>query len=205
VTDKPTPAERRQAILEAAIGIFVRHGFAAATTDDIARAAGLSKGGLYWHFKSKDEILSAVLMRFFDQEMAALASLAAAGGSTAVRIRQLASQAAADMLQLEQILPIVLEFYALAARQEQVRQWIQSYYGRYHSLLVALLQQGYASGEFRSGRAETAALALIAQVEGLALVRSVARQAVQLPQQLEAAVELLLGGLMAEPRRSVSE
>jgi AcrR family transcriptional regulator len=197
VTDKPTPEARRQAILEAAIGVFAQHGFDAATTDDIARAAGLSKGGLYWHFKSKDEILAAVLMQFFDQEMAALAGLVAAGGSASVRVRKLVSQAAADMAQLEQVLPIALEFYALAARQEHVRQWIQGYYGRYHSLLVALLRQGYASGEFRAGTAETAALTLIAQMEGLALVRSIEPRVVRLPDQAEAAAELLLSGLMA--------
>ena len=58
-----------KAILEAAIGVFAQHGFDAATTDDIARAAGLSKGGLYWHFKSKDDILAAILMQLFDQEL----------------------------------------------------------------------------------------------------------------------------------------
>jgi len=197
VTDKPTAEARRQAILDAAIEVFAQQGFNAATTDDIARAAGLSKGGLYWHFKSKDAILAAVLLQFFDQEMAALARLVAAGGSASVRVRQLASQAAADMIQLELVLPIALEFYALAARQERVRQWIQGYYGRYHSLLTTLLQQGYTSGEFRNGTAETAALTLIAQMEGLALVRSIVPQVVRLPDQAEAAVELLLRGLMA--------
>lgn len=197
MTDKPTPEVRRQAILEAAIGVFAQQGFAAATTDDIARAAGLSKGGLYWHFKSKDDILAAVLMQFFDQEMVTLARLVAAGGSASVRVRQLASQAAATMIQLEQVLPIVLEFYALAARQQRVRQWIQGYYNRYHRLLTTLLQQGYASNEFRNGTADTAALTLIAQMEGLALVWSIVPQVVRLPDQAEVAADLLLRGLMA--------
>ena len=56
MTPKQSPEDRRDAILEAAIGVLAQHGFAAATTDAIARAAGLSKGGLYWHFKSKDDI-----------------------------------------------------------------------------------------------------------------------------------------------------
>jgi len=37
VTDKPTLEARRQAILAAAIGVFVQHGFDATTTDVIAR------------------------------------------------------------------------------------------------------------------------------------------------------------------------
>ncbi|MEP7187772.1 MAG: helix-turn-helix domain-containing protein, partial [Roseiflexaceae bacterium] len=87
--DKPTPAERRQAILAAAISVFAQHGFDAATTDDIARAAGLSKGGLYWHFKSKDDILAAILMQLFDQELGVIQRLVAAEGAVAPRLRQL--------------------------------------------------------------------------------------------------------------------
>jgi AcrR family transcriptional regulator len=109
VTDKPTPAARRQAILEAAIGVFAQHGFDAATIDDIARAAGLSKGGLYWHFKSKDDILAAILMQLFDQELSVLQQLAAAEGAVAPRLRQMVAHGVAAVQQLEQLLPVMLE------------------------------------------------------------------------------------------------
>ena len=144
MTEKPTPAARRQAIVEAAIGVFAQHGFDAATTDDIARAAGLSKGGLYWHFKSKDDILAAILMQLFDQELGVLQGLIAAEGAVAPRLRQMVAQGIAAVLQLEQLLPVMLEFYALAARQSGVRQFLQKYYQRYHQLLAELFQQGFA-------------------------------------------------------------
>jgi AcrR family transcriptional regulator len=192
-----TPEARKQAILEAAVQVFAQHGLDAATTDDIARAAGLSKGGLYWHFRSKDDILAAILMRFFDQEMAVLKELLAATGTVSERLHQLGAQAAADTLQMEQLLPVVLEFYALASRQATVRVWIQGYYQQYHQLLTALLQQGYARSELRYGTAEAAALTLIAQIEGLWLVWSVAPGMVRLDQQVASAIDLLLHGLRA--------
>jgi AcrR family transcriptional regulator len=85
-----------------------------------SRAAGLSKGGLYWHFKSKDDILVAILMQLFDQELVDLQGMIAAEG--AARLRHLVVQGVAAVLQLEQLLPVMLEFYALAARQSDVRQ-----------------------------------------------------------------------------------
>jgi AcrR family transcriptional regulator len=55
-------AERkRQRILEAAGRCFARDGFAKATVEEIARQAGVSKGLVYVHFASKDELLEAVL------------------------------------------------------------------------------------------------------------------------------------------------
>src|SRR5262249_61464409 len=134
-TDKPTPQARRQTILEAAITVFAQHGFDAATTDDIARAAGLSKGGLYWHFKSKDDILAAILMQLFDQELGVLQQMIAAEGAVAPRLRQMVAHGVAAVQQLEALLPGMLEFYALAARHTNVRQFLHRDYQRYHGLL----------------------------------------------------------------------
>lgn len=66
VPDSPTPAEvraerKRQRILEAAGLCFARDGYAKATVEEIARQAGVSKGLVYVHFESKDELLDAVL------------------------------------------------------------------------------------------------------------------------------------------------
>jgi AcrR family transcriptional regulator len=191
------PEARRQAILAAAIGVFAQHGFAAATTDAIASAAGLSKGGLYWHFKSKDDILAALLDQFFNQELAVLEQLAVASGSTSMRLRQLGAQAADAMLQMEPVLPVLLEFYALAARQTQVRARIQTYYQRYQRLLADLIQQGYDAGEFRHSTAEQASGFLIAQMEGQALMWAIAPQLVTPREQVAVAIDLALRGLMA--------
>lgn len=57
--------DRRQAILDAAIVCFSRSGFQAATMRDIFREAGMSAGAIYNYFKSKEEILNAVI----DQSM----------------------------------------------------------------------------------------------------------------------------------------
>lgn len=57
------PHVRTRQILDAALAVFSERGFAAARMDDIAAAAGLSKGGLYAHFASKDEVFEALLSR----------------------------------------------------------------------------------------------------------------------------------------------
>ena len=198
MTDKPTPAARRQAIVEAAITVFARHGFDAATTDDIARAAGLSKGGLYWHFKSKDDILAAILTELFDQELGVLQQVLAAEGAVAPRLRQLVAHGVAAVQQLQMLLPVMLEFYALAARRADVRQFLQRYYQRYHKLLTQLFEQGFTRSEFHCGTAEVAAITLIAQLEGMGLLWTVAPELAPLAEQAETAIELLLGGLMTE-------
>lgn len=55
--------ERPDEILEAALDEFVERGFDQARVEDIARRAGLSKGGVYLYFDSKEDILRALIER----------------------------------------------------------------------------------------------------------------------------------------------
>ena len=53
--------DRRAAILDAAVGVFFRFGLSKTTMDDVARAAGLSRQGLYLQFTSKNELFEAAV------------------------------------------------------------------------------------------------------------------------------------------------
>ena len=58
------PADLRvPQILDAALLVFTEKGFVSARIDDIAQRAGMSKGGIYAHFKSKESIFLALLER----------------------------------------------------------------------------------------------------------------------------------------------
>ena len=57
------PEVRREHILDCALKVFFEKGFERATMEEIAKAADLSKGGLYHYFSSTTEILLALFMR----------------------------------------------------------------------------------------------------------------------------------------------
>lgn len=69
-----------EAILDAAIQVFERHGYAAGTTARIAERAGVAVGSLYQYFPNKDAILVAVALRHLEQGEAALGGLLAEAG-----------------------------------------------------------------------------------------------------------------------------
>lgn len=61
----PTPTDTsptRQALMDAALAVFVERGFARATTREIARRAGLSEGTMYRHFTDKYELFHQVFL-----------------------------------------------------------------------------------------------------------------------------------------------
>jgi AcrR family transcriptional regulator len=54
-------AERRGAIIEAAMDEFIARGFAATRLDDVARRAGVAKGTIYLHFKDKESMFEELI------------------------------------------------------------------------------------------------------------------------------------------------
>lgn len=89
---EPTDANaaRRAAILDAAAAVFLRYGFKKTSMDDLARAAGLSRQGLYLHYKTKEELFKAAVQRLLDTLRAA-ARAALAGDDDAIAARLLAA------------------------------------------------------------------------------------------------------------------
>jgi AcrR family transcriptional regulator len=68
--------ERTRAdLLAAARAVFLRHGFHAASLDQIAEAAGYTKGAVYSNFASKDDLFVAVLEGHFSDRVRAYESL----------------------------------------------------------------------------------------------------------------------------------
>ncbi|HET8913039.1 MAG TPA: TetR/AcrR family transcriptional regulator [Ktedonobacteraceae bacterium] len=58
------PQNTRLEILEAAIKVFARSGLSAATLEEIAEEAGVTRGTLTWHFHTKDDLLKAIVKQF---------------------------------------------------------------------------------------------------------------------------------------------
>ena len=54
----------RQELLKAALRVYARSGISAATLDDIAAEAGVTKSTLCWHFHSKEDLLNELIRRY---------------------------------------------------------------------------------------------------------------------------------------------
>ena len=72
--------QRRAEIERAATGMLLEKGYASIRMDEVARAAGVSKGTLYWYFDSKADLFRQALRHMFDQMMLPALDLASAEG-----------------------------------------------------------------------------------------------------------------------------
>ncbi|HEY9215643.1 MAG TPA: TetR/AcrR family transcriptional regulator [Ancylobacter sp.] len=82
-TEKPDPAARRRAILDAALEVFAERGFTGARMEDVAARAGVAKGTLYLYFKDKAALFEGLVREAADPVLGTLErELAGFEGST---------------------------------------------------------------------------------------------------------------------------
>jgi AcrR family transcriptional regulator len=64
--------ETRERLLELAESAVLLKGFAATSIDELIAAAGITKGGFFYHFKDKNELAKALLVRYLENDHAIL-------------------------------------------------------------------------------------------------------------------------------------
>jgi AcrR family transcriptional regulator len=197
---RPDSSEiRRNQILDAATKVFVRLGFQHARMDDIVEESGLSKGTLYWYFKSKEDIINAISRRLFTGELEKLEGLLEAEDTVSERLMQLTNYRVAGLKRMSNLVPIIFEFYAVAVHQQWVKQFIGEYFKHFRGLLEDLIQQGIDRGEFYPVNAAETAISLASMYEGLTIHWLMEPETVQWDILSENSIPILLNGLKIRP------
>ena len=145
------PSERRQALVQIAAELFAERGFKATTVREIGDAAGVLSGSLYHHFDSKETIVDEILSNYLDSLTDSYRQILAENADPAITLADLIRsaflsmgphRAAITVLQNERnYLAQLPRFAYLAKTERQIEQ-----------MWTAVLEQGVASGAFRSDR-----------------------------------------------------
>jgi AcrR family transcriptional regulator len=190
-------ARKRSDIIQAALACFVREGYNNTTMDDIVAESGLSKGSLYWYFKSKDDLFAAALTSVFvdvgQEAVAALEQCTTASD----KMRAVARAATGFGRAAEGFFNLFLEFWASSPRREEASQLWVGLLAQYKDVVAEIIEQGVKNGEFKPVDAEQLVWAMMAAYDGLAAYIML-MPGLDLDRISQVFVEALLGGLAAE-------
>jgi AcrR family transcriptional regulator len=173
--------------------------------DDIVEESGLSKGALYWYFKSKDEIIEGIITSFLDIEMKKLRQLQQAEGSAADRLTAFSEIVIADFERLTPLLPMFYEFLGMVARHKTIQKLFTRYVNDFLDVLTPIIQEGVDSGEFRPLVAEDAAIAMGAIFEGTIVMRMYDPTKVNVVKHTRTSFNIFLQGLLAREVERVDQ
>jgi len=187
--------ERKAQILNAAEGVFTKRGFNEARMDDIAEKTGLSKGTLYLYFKSKDDLIIAILERIFQREFRQLEDLQQDDVSASDAMMKLTDLITKDIVSMLRLIPIIYNFLALAFRNKYVQRALKDYINHYLNILIPIIQRGIDAGEFRSVDAREVAIAASAIIEGTMLLWVYDKSIIDPERHIRSGMKLLLEGV----------
>nr|WSZ99889.1 TetR family transcriptional regulator [Streptomyces sp. NBC_00857] len=148
-TPEPTPArvrrtpraDTRAALLTAAVHTFGEHGFAQSSLEQVAAAAGLSRGAIYSNFASKDDLFLALLRETVNERLRQLRDAV----RPALSAREQAVGASRSMTQALRQRPdlhlLMMEFWLRAARDPAVREHFMTHRQEIRGTVVELLEE----------------------------------------------------------------
>jgi AcrR family transcriptional regulator len=144
--ERLTPERRRQltreALIDAAGEVFARKGFYGAAMEEIAEAAGFTRGAIYSNFGSKEELLLAVLDRYLDSELHALSGAMAEGGPDAIAGAMAAAAVSSEVQRLTPNWPALeLELRLSALRNPAVRDRLVESERQNREKVVGLIEE----------------------------------------------------------------
>lgn len=150
----------RQEFLTKAADVFEKKGYAQTTIQDVAQALELSRSALYHYFKSKDEILEALVLEHTEAAAEQLeVRFAKQNGSAGERLRELLSNSINGRMTGGARLRVLDQ---LAAEMPPgIKQKFDHGRRRVLDLYTKLIRQGIDAGELRPVDARTAALAIL--------------------------------------------
>jgi AcrR family transcriptional regulator len=190
--------EGRDELLAAALRVFASRGYRDAGVDEIAAAAGYSKGALYWHFAGKEELLSTLLEEHIDAPTRELVALLEAAPPDRDMSLEASREFARRLGEQRDAVLLEREYWSLAIRDPDLRA---RYAARQRELRRALA----AALEARARHLGTPELPLPAEdvarivmsiVGGLAVDELVERGSVR-PELLGESLALVYAGLVA--------
>lgn len=166
MTRKLPKEERLEELINAAVAEFVEKGYENASMDSIAKRAGVSKGGLYHHFKSKEEIMifaNNVFVKPIEQMMEKAVKSESPTEGLKTYIFKYVDFWSKHPKQ------VAFVFLSMIKALDNKEMWI-SYEGYILALVdffESIINKGIAKKEFKKCEAKEIAVALAASLDGL--------------------------------------
>lgn len=195
MTKHLSPDKRRAQILDAARSCFLQKGYFATKMDEIAKNAGLSKGGVYFHFDSKREIFRALVQ---GEHAAAIEFIEQVESGPHDLMNKIASlgQHFTELFSTSNNPKLTLIIGEMALRDEEVRGLLVEIQETYVDRMTSMLERGIEQGQLREVDARSVAFLLKSMLDGIQLAYAMG-QVVDLDKTLASGMDLVMRGVMS--------
>lgn len=156
---RKTNEQRLEEILDTCEKLFYEKGYNDTTIIDIIDAVGIAKGTFYYYFKSKEEIMNAVIKRYVEQECAKLHVILTTDGGVYEKIRTIFYTTCIEQNNVRKMR--LLQVVHSSDAEFHIRSMAESI-GGLVPIMYKLIMQGIEEGKFKTEHPLTVAQYIIA-------------------------------------------
>ena len=168
---RPRRADVRRRLLDAAVRVFASVGYEAASLDQVAAAAGFTKGAVYSNFASKDELFFALMEEYITGRIAAARAALRShpgGAASPAALAEVGRRLTEALTREREWQVLFLDYWRRAVRDEQVRSQFLSHRRALRESIAAAVELEAVPQGFTRDEVVTLILALS---NGLAIER----------------------------------
>ena len=169
----------RERLLRAALELFTRRGYDQTSLDQVAGAAGFTKGAVYSNFTSKDELFLTLMDQQVGRRIDQVREALRADGGRADSARRVGDRLTAALDEDREWQLLFLDYVLRAARDEAVREQFVAHRRRIRSLVADAVRELVSLPEGSGLDVDAIASTLLALQNGLGIERLVEPAAVR--------------------------
>jgi len=159
--------QRKAQILDAALAVIVQKGYENSRMDDIVASSKMSKGAIYWYYKSKKEVYLSLVNHWVHNYSAVLNHIVDTDRSASDQLRSLFQYFIVQYEKDPVVFKALLEFWSMAGRDPEFNDKLQKVYSEFVNLISTIIQQGMDNGEFKNLDVDITAMSIMVNIEGI--------------------------------------
>ncbi len=158
---------RKDQILDAALTVLVHNGYEGSRMDDVVSESQLSKGAIYWYYKSKKAMYLDLVNFWVIRYSATINHLVENDQSAPDQLKSLFNYFIDQYESDPDPFIALTEFWSMAQKDDDFRQKIQKVYSQFLEVLEKIVAKGVKDGDFKKLDIRITAMSIMLNVESI--------------------------------------
>ena len=192
---------RKEQIMSAALSVVVAKGYDQSRMDDIVEKSQLSKGAIYWYYKSKEEVYLSLVDYWFLQYSSGVVDTLQQQESASDQLKALFDFFIEQFDKNPATFKLLVEFWRLAGLNPDFNAKLQQIYSDFLEYIIEIIKVGVANGEFKNVEPRITALSILINIEGITWFTLFDKSGVEAHEYIDTISNFILNGLKKKRKK----
>jgi len=157
--------QRRYQILDAAFDVIVEKGYSGSSMANIVEKSNLSKGAIYWYYKSKKEVYLSLVNHWVHHYSRTLNHIVEVGQPASDQLQDLFNFFIVQYEPDPTVFKALADFWSLAGSDDYFKEKFDTVYSEFLNLIEKIIKKGIQDNEFKEIDTKIAALSIMVNIE----------------------------------------